>query len=834
MKLIRLAAKLRGRTPAELGTRGAQALAAAAERWGISPDVRPLAADRWFLAMLLPSALPDGGDAAAWLEHFRTRETPRFFAPFREREAVLTLLRSRWPQAEAEVVAEAERIREGTFSFLGQEELSFGDPIDWHLDPVAERRGPALHWSRVPFLDAAEVGDHKLVWELNRLQHLLTLGKAYWYTGDERFAEAFVEHVTGWLDANPPKQGINWASSLEVAFRAIAWSWAVYFFGESPRLTPEVFFRICRSLHLHGRHLEKYLSTYFSPNTHLTGEALGLFYLGTVFPELRAAARWRELGLAILVEELQTQVRPDGVYFEQATYYHRYTTDFYLHLLILARANAVPLGASVPARLGQLLDVLMYLTEPAGGTPLLSDDDGGRLLPLDSRAPADFRDTLAVGAACFGRGDLRFVAGAPAEMIVWLLGTEGVRAWDAAEPVEPAAGSIRFPDGGYYVMRDGWGARANYLVADCGPHGMMNCGHAHADALAVEVVAGGAPMLVDPGTFTYTGDVQLRDHFRSSLAHNTLSVDGESSSLPNGPFQWAHVARCSEREWIATERFDFFAGTHDGYQRLHDPATHQRSIFFLKGEYWIVLDRLLAAGEHRTELRFQWAPGVRVSGCGEALLGRDAATGAQLQLAVCGGGDPDHLVAPVSGGHGEITEGSLTVFASSGVGNRDLISVLVPGRRGDPLRDVSVHECGRGRVITIRGDAGEDRCLLGGGGWMQDGLVASDGAWVWMRASEDEVSPREMIALNARGVVWAGEALLNAEQPVRYCAARWHDGRLQAEVDATGVVELYARGARTVRVNGIAVSPDERGCCLVTTKGQARRRSGTLSTRGTD
>ena len=104
------------------------------------------------------------------------------------------------------------------------------------------------------------------------------------------------------MDQNPPKLGINWASSLEVAFRAIAWLWAFYFFKDSAELTPRVFMPAIKFLYLSARHLETYLSTYFSPNTHLTGEALGLFYLGMLLPEFREAARWRDTGRRILLE----------------------------------------------------------------------------------------------------------------------------------------------------------------------------------------------------------------------------------------------------------------------------------------------------------------------------------------------------------------------------------------------------------------------------------------------------------------------------------------------------------------------------------------------------
>ena len=89
-----------------------------------------------------------------------------------------------------------------------------------------------MHWSQIDFLDARVSGDKKITWELNRHQFFQQLGRAYWRTGDESYAESYVAYVTSWMDANPPKLGINWASSLEVSFRVISWLWALYFFKD--------------------------------------------------------------------------------------------------------------------------------------------------------------------------------------------------------------------------------------------------------------------------------------------------------------------------------------------------------------------------------------------------------------------------------------------------------------------------------------------------------------------------------------------------------------------------------------------------------------------------
>src|SRR5262249_206166 len=181
----------------------------------------------------------------------------------------------------ATVIDRAQRILEGRFDLLGFSDLSFGSPVDWRFEPLARVYAPLVHWSRINFLDPHVAGDKNIACEFNRHQFFETLGRAYWRTGDERFAEGFVRYVSEWMNANPPKLGVNWASNLEVAFRVLSWLWALYFFKYSVSLTSRVFLQLSKFLYLHARHLETYLSTYFSPNTHLTGEALGLFYLGT-------------------------------------------------------------------------------------------------------------------------------------------------------------------------------------------------------------------------------------------------------------------------------------------------------------------------------------------------------------------------------------------------------------------------------------------------------------------------------------------------------------------------------------------------------------------------
>ena len=808
--------KLRKMNIAELRVRGSQAFSAFAERKGWSALTK-LPTDEALCRLLVIGSTKAVGSSQDFLEHFRTRQRPGFFAGFDKPDAVIAELQRRWPDAERQIVAEADRLVAGRFDLLGFKGLSFGDPINWLLEPVTGKAAPSLHWSRLDYLSSEIAGHKKITWELNRHQHFLKLGQAYWLTQDEQYAETFVAQLNSWMDQNPPKLGINWASSLEVALRSISWLWAFHYFKNSAALDSQTFKRAVKFLYLNARHLETYLSTYFSPNTHLTGEALGLFYLGTLLPEFKGAARWRETGQRILLEQLQRQVKPDGVYFEQSSYYHRYTTDFYAHLLILSRANGNRLSVVVEEKLTALLDHLMYITRPDGTSPLFGDDDGGRLVGLDRRPANDFRATLSTGAVLFGRGDYKFVAGKLSEETLWLLGTAGVRTFDQIRVQEPEQQSKAFPDGGYYVQRDGWHPRANYLLFDCGPHGTDNCGHAHADALAIEVVASGRSMLVDPGTLTYTGSKEQRDLFRGSIAHNVLLVDGESSSLPAGPFSWQTIANCELRSWINERRFDYVEGRHDGYKRLPDPASHTRSILFLKNDYWLIRDRVSSVGAHDLDVKFRFAPTtnpelsdleseisqtsehhqtvsqlLEVSGKRAGLqvvaFAQDSGNGSQWQ----------REDSSVSKCYGSSQAAPAWTFSAKSLANdgsaNELITLLLPNAGGNSTKfQVKEVEAIGGRAFEITSGDYCDLLMLRNS---QSQLVetvrlVSDFNLSWTRFHKGEVDGElfELLVMNGQHLTLDGKEILRSAKRVNYLVASRSGDRFRVE-SSEGQVDL--------------------------------------------
>lgn len=781
--------KLKGRSLKEIRVRSEQAIVARTEQIGLSGKL-PTAEE---FVTLIDKTYFNGENPSPenLLAVFSAQSKTSFFQSFAQKEKTLEFFRQHFgATVTASILDRAERIIEGRFDLLGYQNLDFGTHVDWHFEPLAKKHVPLRHWKQYDELSTFETGDKKIIWELNRHQHFFTLGEAYWLTGDERYAETFALHLDEWIMQNPPGMGINWSSSLEVAFRAISWLWAFQFFKESKSITPTLFHNALRYLFLHGRHIEKYLSTYYSPNTHLTGEALGLYYIGTQLKFFTRSEHWRKLGEEILLGELDRQVLPDGVYFEQSTWYQRYTADFYTQFLILKNLNEA--GETdqsgekkLRSNLQQQLDFLMYITRPDGTTPLIGDDDGGRSLPLSDGEPDNFRHVLATGAVLFERGDYKFAAKKATEETLWLLGLKGVEAFESLEEFKPKQSSRVFADGGYFVMRDGWAETDNYLLVDGGNLGAMSGGHSHADTLAIDCTVGGRKALVDIGTYTYHESDNLRDYFRSTTAHNTLSVDNESSSEPGGKFNWQSMAQAKVNSWILEDRFDFFEGSHDGYQRLSDsPVAHTRSILFLKNDYWIIRDFADTRGENEYQQNFHFAPETSPTieksenGISKVCVKPDKKTG--LHLFTFGdNGDWQKKESWVSTVYGKRASAPFLRYASKGVGSQEFFTFLLPTDSLNTEPEVTETEVfgGRGFVINYR-NYRDILVFTDGEPIVRTELFDTNFRFLWARLSEGETMPEEYVLINGTKFILNGKEIINHPQPVEFATARRFGNRL--------------------------------------------------------
>jgi uncharacterized heparinase superfamily protein len=667
------------------------------------------------------------------------------------------------------IVAEADDILAHRLRVLGYGLRDAGGTIDWHRDLVCDARWPRRYWGLMT-RGRAQGMDPKVVWEPSRHQHLEVLAAAAALTDDLAYADEVAAHLAGWIAQNPTGIGIHWVESIEPALRILAWLWALPLALEAPSFTPELCAAVLRSLVAQTRHVAANLSTYTAPNTHLMAEALALFAVGTVLPELEAARGWQVQGRAILEREIVVQVGDDGVYREASLYYHAYVVELYVLATVLAERNGVALAPVVRARLARILEALAWLVRPDGTLPNLGDADGGRTLRLGAPSLTSVTELLASGAVLCGRPDFRAGLAPSGEEAAWLWpdGVARLRrlGWAAAP-----RGARHFADAHLCVERRRVSADERVVLFDAGDLGMLNGGHGHAGCLGLELHAGGRPLLVDRGTYVYNVAPAWRRYFRGTHAHSTVAVDGLGQVETASEFRWQSRYRSRIVRHESTAAYVVVAGEHDGYTRLADPVHHRRTLVSVGGEYWLCVDVLTGGATHDAEFLFHLAPGLEVTlADARALAVPPGATDGLLIVPVGFPPGASRVVSgslePIQGWHSDdyghkrpaptlVTHERLTLPAVRA-------HLLVPGARAALATfGVASRFVDDGLVITVTTAAGRDVVLCAPGRpWrVEERDLEFAGALLHARLAPDGAL-RHFVTVDATTFRWNGEPRL--------------------------------------------------------------------------
>ncbi len=439
--------------------------------------------------------------------------------------------------------------------------------IDWHVDfKNGTRWDPATWYRDIPYGHVLGA-DVKVPWELGRLQHLPILAFAHALDPQGGFDRAFQTQVSDFHAANPPRFGVQWRCTMDVAIRAanLALAWdlfaaagAVFDAGFASAMT--------RMLLEHCRHIAANLEWYpEGRGNHYLADIAGLAVAAAALPSTSETAAWLDLAERELWAETALQFLPDGANFEASTAYHRLSAE----LVLFATAVLAGLGRVVPdahrARLAAMAAFSRGIVKPSGLIPQIGDNDSGRFFKLDHDAPdLDHRAlTAAVDALLSGTMD----DGLDAWVVAGLAG----RTLPAPPPppipvpppfadpgdrvpllgrtvIEPGGSSLRdhltlraWPDFGLYL----WRSDRLYLAVRCGPIGQNGRGgHAHNDQLAIELSIDGEDWLRDPGSYLYTADPALRNRYRGVAAHAAPRFENrEPGGLDLGLFWLGDEAR---------------------------------------------------------------------------------------------------------------------------------------------------------------------------------------------------------------------------------------------------------------------------------------------------
>ena len=510
----------------------------------------------------------------------------------------------------------AEQAMQGRVGFLGSDVVTLSRPIDWSRDHRSGHRwrtSRLMHWDYNDFQNPSDV---KFPWELSRMQWLIPVGQRYVLEPNDVCAEYVKATIRDWIRDNPVGISINWACTMDVAIRAVTWTWFFHVFWESESWRePEFRSLFVTSLFHHGLFIERNLETSDVNGNHLLADAAGLVFLGYFFLNGAPASRWVQQGREILEDEITKQVFPDGVDHEGSIPYHRLAQELLLFPARFAQVCGQPFSKTYLDCLSRMAAFTCAYTRPDGSAPLFGDADDGRLLPFGLQAINDHRYLLPLSALTTGERFMGTVSEDSNVELMFLL--------DRAAQISDLHGtehqtSRAFEFGGFYVLRN----NRDHVMVDCGPVGLQGRGgHGHNDALSFEAVLDGKLLIVDSGSYVYTADFRARNRFRSTSSHNTPMIDGEEiNRLIDEKLLWLLQDEANpevlEMEFNRNE--DRLVMRHLGYYKLDDPVVVHRHLSLNHNRHDLTIDDAFEAKQaHAYVVPYHLAPGVRVESASE-------------------------------------------------------------------------------------------------------------------------------------------------------------------------------------------------------------------------
>ena len=518
------------------------------------------------------------------------------------------------------IVKSADQICTHTFNFLGTGPINWGDPINWHNDIKTNHK-----WSQKFYTnyDQQELMpgkgvDIKIPWEISRFHHLVTLAQVWKLTKEINYSQEFFKHFESWLESNPFCYGINWTNTMEVAIRSVNLLVAVDLLEDAPEWNENRRNLLYSSIRQHGLYIEHNLEigvqdNRISAGNHYLANICGMAIIGLTCRRLPEANRWVKTGIKALEQEMKRMVLDDGFFFESSTSYHRLAVELFLYPVIIGQKTGFEFSEYYLQKLEKMLDIILYLTTPGGTLPQIGDSDDGRLLILSGYPDwprQDHRYLLGIGAVMFNRGDFKAACDSCPEELFWLYGKQGVEKYNSIKQDQLHLDSRAFSDAGLYVIRND--EAKDYALVQAGtPPPNAPTAHVHNDALSLELWVNGKPIIIDPGTYCYTPNINQRNYFRSTSMHNTLTVDEqEINRIPlDDPFQLAKDSQVQVLSWDKAPEKIVLKAKHNGFCRLDSPVLHKRTVCYNKNpSEWRIKDTLTGPKTHSTTWYWHFHP----------------------------------------------------------------------------------------------------------------------------------------------------------------------------------------------------------------------------------
>jgi len=474
------------------------------------------------------------------------------------------------PSSSSSTTAIAEEIIKDTYTF--QEVKGTAPRLqDGHLD--WNYKGPQndLEWA----------------WALNRHYSVSDLITAYKSTGNLNYVSYINTFIKDWIISSWPYPGVanNTAMwrGLEVCSRERVWKSVFYELWNTGKIDAGTALLMLTSLPSHA---------HYSRNFHGTGnwlimEMSGLATLVSAWPEFKESKSWLDYSVNTMVASMADQVYPDGVQKELTSHYHGVSLDSYNSFLSTCNTLGIALPDYYKNTIKDMYNYLAQTIRP-DGYGLLNND--GDLLYN--------RDKILAASNTYNRTDWSYMASN---------GSKGI-----APTTQP---SVFFPYAGQLISRSDYSDKTQWSFFDMGPGGWGS--HYHCDKLHMSVFAYNHDLLVDAGRFAYTGDVAAKygSYAKNSQSHNVIMVDGKGQNKGVEKVD----APADGSTYSITKDYDYGSGMVNDFAGISGTFSHTRSVMYVRGHFWIVVDRLVTDRPRSIQTLWHWHPSCIVKNSGNVV-----------------------------------------------------------------------------------------------------------------------------------------------------------------------------------------------------------------------
>lgn len=313
---------------------------------------------------------------------------------------------------------------------------------------------------------------------LHYFEYGIALAMAYRKTNQQRFYDCFKEILVSWMRVHEKPEGDAW-HPYTISLRLPNWLIACEIFGELFEQDADFRNRVFASLYRQYRTLLLRQETWNLGNHYL--ENIKTALLGSILfqEDVVFEQQWK-----LWIKELKEEILPDGFHFELSPMYHKIILEDLLRVAVVLKKLDPDRYLEMKPFIQKMLGAAVFIEDRCPRTLLFNDSGDNVARPLQ-----------LLCRACH-------------------------------EELEISPESVMaLPNAGYYKLQSG----NLVLVMDAGDIGPEYIpGHAHCDCMSYELFYQGKPLFVNMGTGLYQGE--LRRFFRSTRAHNTVSIHGHEQS----------------------------------------------------------------------------------------------------------------------------------------------------------------------------------------------------------------------------------------------------------------------------------------------------------------